>query len=369
MSKASVVAPPSQEVMVLLSQLLLPPQGGPASQNRGLVATLSGLSRERFEELVALASSNHVIVRAMEVVAAAMREAGDGERAIWADEARTAEQARISNALAFLKRICTAFEEEGLDVTVIKSLDHWPDLGSDLDLYTNADPVKVGELMGRRFNAQLAARSWGDRLARKWNFEIPGLPESVEIHMGRLGQTGEQVAMAASIVPRSRQVEVGGATFPVTSVSDRIMISTLQRMYRHFYFRLCDILDNGGLIESRQIDYDDLQKAAQRSEIWEGVATYLVIVSDYIQQYRGTGLDLPRTVRSAARFGGDRVYYAKEFLRVPIFPQSATLYRQQFGGMLRKGELHSTARLGLLPPLATAALVGMKLTGSDKGIW
>jgi hypothetical protein len=369
MSKPSTVAPPSKEVMVLLSQLLLPPQGTVASQNRGLSATLSGLSRERFEELVALASSNHVIIRAMDVVAAMMREAGNGERAIWADEARSAERERIDNALSFLSRICAAFEEEGLDVTVIKSLDHWPDLGSDLDLYTNTDPAKVGELMGRRFNAQLAARSWGDRLARKWNFEIPGLPESVEIHMGRLGQTGEQVAMAASIFGRSRQVEVGGKSFRVTSISDRIMISTLQRMYRHFYFRLCDILDSAGLVENRLIDYDDLQEAAERSDIWEGVATYLVIVSDYVQQYRGTGLDLPRTVRSAARFGGDLVYYAKEFLRVPIFPQSATLYRRQFSGMLRKGELPSTARLGLLPPLATAALVGMKLTGSDKGIW
>jgi len=369
MSKSVAVAPPSKEVMALLSQLLLPPQGTTALQNHSLMATMRSMSRERFDELVALASSNHVVMRAMDVVAAMMRGAGDSERGSWAEEALAVERARIEKAVSFLKRICTAFEEEGLDVTVIKSLDHWPDLGSDLDLYTNADPVKVGELMGRRFNAQLAARSWGDRLARKWNFEIPGLPESVEIHMGRLGQTGEQVAMAASIYPRSRQVEVGGKTFRVTSISDRIMISTLQRMYRHFYFRLCDILDSGDLIEKGLIDYDDLKRAAQRSDIWEGVATYLVIVSDYVQQYRGTGLDLPRQVRSTARFGGDRVYYAREFLRVPIFPQSATLYRQQFGGMLRKGELHSTARLGLLPPLATAALVGMKLTGSDKGIW
>lgn len=355
--------------MVLLSQLLLPRQGTTAGENPELLGTLSTMSRERFDELVALASSNHVIIRAMEAMAAMMRQVGNSGRANWAEEARAAEQARIDNALGFLKRICTAFEEEGLDVTVIKSLDHWPDLGSDLDLYTNADPVKVGELMGRRFNAQLAARSWGDRLARKWNFEIPGLPESVEIHMGRLGQTGEQVVMAASLYPRSRQVEVGGKSFRVTSVSDRIMISTLQRMYRHFYFRLCDILDSGGLVQNGLVDYDDLQRVAQRSDIWEGVATYLVIVSDYIRQYRGAGLDLPHSVRLTARFGGDHVYYAKEFLRVPIFPQSATLYRQQFSGMLRKGELPSTARLGLLPPLATAALVGMKLTGSDKGIW
>jgi hypothetical protein len=94
-----------------------------------------------------------------------------------------------------------------------------------------------------------------------------------------------------------------------------------------------------------------------------------MIVSDYVKKYRGTGIDLPQVVRDAARFGGDQVYFAKEFLRVPIMPQSAKLYGSQLAGLLRKRELHSGARLSLLPWLATAALVGQKITGSDKGIW
>jgi hypothetical protein len=81
------------------------------------------------------------------------------------------------------------------------------------------------------------------------------------------------------------------------------------------------------------------------------------------------GLELPQFVRDTARFGGDQVYYAKEFLRVPIMPQSAKLYGSQLAGLLRKRELQNGARLSLLPWLATAALVGQKVTGSDKGIW
>jgi hypothetical protein len=298
-----------------------------------------------------------------------MRDIHDDARAEWTSDALSAERARIKNATSFLHEICVAIEEEGHDVTVIKSLDHWPDLGSDLDLYTNADSEKVSELMRRRFHARIAPRSWGDRLARKWNFVIPGLPEAVEIHMGRLGQTGEQVYLASRLAGRARSVQIDDQTFRVPAVSDRLMISTLQRMYRHFYFRLCDILDSGGLIEAKMIDYADLRASAKAADIWEGVATYLVIVSDYVKKYRGKGLDLPQFVTAAARFGGDRVYYAKEFLRVPIMPQSASLYGSQLGGMLRKRELHNSARLGLLPWLATAAVVGQKLTGSDKGIW
>jgi hypothetical protein len=162
---------------------------------------------------------------------------------------------------------------------------------------------------------------------------------------------------------------VEGNTFRVTAVSDRLLISTLQRMYRHFYFRLCDVVDSAALVESGVVDYNDLRSVATSADIWEGVATYLVIVSDYVKQYRGTEIALPQMVKEAARFGGDQVYYAKEFIRVPIMPQSAKLYGAQLAALFRKREIQSGARLSLLPWLATAALVGQKVTGSDKGIW
>jgi len=359
---------PSQKSLDLLSRLLFPP-GRPSPKTEELTAEIAVISRDEFDDLVTLANLNHVVVRALEIFLQFARDAQDEARAEWAVTALATERARINNAMPFLHAICDAFKEDGLDVTVIKSLDHWPDLGSDLDLYTNANSETVAALMSKRFQAQIAARSWGDRLARKWNFDIPGLPEAVEIHMGRLGQTGEQVAIASGLAGRARLVRVGELTFPVPAVSDRLMISTLQRMYRHFYFRLCDIVDSAGLVESGAIDYEDLRSAANVAGIWEGVATYLAIVSDYVKQYRGTGLELPQFVTAAARFGGEQVFFARAFLRVPIMPQSAKLYGSQLTGMLQKGELQSSARLSLLPWLATAAAVGQKITGSDKGIW
>jgi hypothetical protein len=331
--------------------------------------TLRSINKEDFDALVALASANHVIIRAMEIFRTTMLEARDGERAEWAAIALVSERARITRAVGFLGKICAAFDEAGLDVTVMKSLDHWPDLGSDLDLYTSSAPAAVCALMTDRFGAQIASRSWGDRLACKWNFEIPGLPEPVEAHIGRLGQTGEQMVLATRLPGRARKVPIGAEFFPVPSASDRLMISTLQRMYRHFYFRLCDVIDSASLVESGELDFNDLRRAAEAAGIWEGVATYLAIVSDYVQQYRGTDLGLPQFVKDSARFGGDLVYFRRDFLRVPILPQSAALYRTQLTRLLRKRELHSSARLGLLPWLATAAAVGHKLTGSDKGIW
>lgn len=356
----------TNDSMTALSRLLLPRRKSDGAEQ---CAEIAGISRERFDNLVALANLNHVIIRGLTVFANIMRGAGDEMRVGWAEATLATERERINNSVMVLHAICSAFEAAGSDVTVIKSLDHWPDLGSDLDLFSNAEPERIFQIMKERFNAQLASRSWGDRLAGKWNFLIPGLPEPVEIHVGRLGQTGEQATIAAALPARSRLLSIGDQTFRVTSASDRLMISTLQRMYRHFFFRLCDIIDTVELAESGGIDYEDLRQVATVAGIWQGVATYLVIVSDYAEKYRGLGINLPRFVRTSARFGGNQLYFREDFLRVPIMPQSAKLYGLQLSGLLRNRRLQSSARLSLLPWLATAAAVGQKITGSDKGIW
>ena len=157
--------------------------------------------------------------------------------------------------------------------------------------------------------------------------------------------------------------------FRVPAAADRLMISTLQRMYRHFYFRLCDIVDTATLSETGVIDYEDLRFSAKVAGIWKGVATYLAIVSDYLKHYRGKGLELPPFVKLSARFGGSEIHFVRGFLRVPIMPQSAKLYGSQLTTLLLNRELKNSVRLSLLPCLATAAAVGQKITGSDKGIW
>jgi hypothetical protein len=356
----------------LLSSLVLSPRltGG---RDSSLIADLKkevvGLSRPEFDCLVALAETNHVLVRGLEAFREIALEAGDTIRASWADVCLSAERARIDVALSHLSQICDAFTRHQLRIAVIKSLDHWPDLGSDLDLYTNAKPEQVMRLMEKEFGAYPASRSWGDRLACKWNFMVPRLPELVEIHVGRLGQMGEQLAIADSLLDRTRCISIGELLFRVPSISDRLMVSTLQRMYRHFYFRLCDIVDSALLVETGSIDYDDLYVAASTAGIWEGVTTYLAIVSDYVHRYRGVSLDIPQWVMAGARFSGKEVYFARDFLRVPILPQSAKLYGSQLARVIRRRQFKSGARLSLLPWLATAALVGQKITGSDKGIW
>ncbi len=331
------------------------------------VAYVAGLNQVERDRLVALADSNHVVIRACSVVAAL---AGENQvLSTWANGVLAKEQARIENAVTFLHHICNELEAAGCPTTVMKSLDHLPDLGNDLDLYTTADERSVTRVMLGRLAAHTEPRSWGDRLANKWNFVIPGLPESVEVHAQRLGQTGEQTAMARRFITRRVPKTINGLTFLVPAVEERVIVATLQRMYRHFYLRVCDVVNTAGLLESGQLDFDELKKAADLGGIWPGVATYLKIVCDYVRKYRGEAPLLPQAVLAAARFGGETIFARGKFLRVPIMPQGADLYTRQVTQTAMRGDVPATLRLSLLPYLASAAAVAFRITGSDKGIW
>jgi len=342
---------------------------GSAEKAAHLIPTFKDSDWKNFHSL---AGSHHVILRALpRLFSFAARGEADEYNARecqWIHSAIEAEQSRIDHALSFLALVCEALESAG-PVVVIKSLDHWPDLGSDLDLYTHSSPRDVVAIMRSRFRAQVAKQSWGDRLANKWNFEIPGLPELLEVHVRRLGQMGEQSLIGDSIIARSTRLPFGAHVFPVPSFEDRIIVSTLQRMFRHFYIRLCDILDLSHFVDEGGVDFDYLRSLSKVTGLWQGVSTYLKIISDYVEPYRGRGIALPAFLLNAAHFGSEQIFFRDKFLRIPIVPHSAKFYASEIKELLWSGEIRSTLRLGLLPLLATAAAVEYRITGSDKGIW
>jgi Uncharacterised nucleotidyltransferase len=328
---------------------------------------VSSLAAEQRAQFLELAQSHHVSVRALAVLNKAARAAGDENIGRWSSTALAAERARAEHATARLESVCHELEAQGCKVAVIKSLDHWPDIGSDLDLYTIGEAENVTRVMRSAFDAQPVSRSWGDRLANKWNFSVPGLPELIEIHVRYLGQTGEHTKMARRVIERRISKTVGGRSFFVAAPEEQIVISTLQRMYRHFYFRLCDMADVAALLQANAVDFAELRKAADLGGIWPGVATFLFLVGRFADSYEII-VPLPDEVMDATCSPDIRVYFENGFLRVPKLP-AAGLLGAQFLSAGRNRDLRAVFRLPLLPPLAVSALVAQRLTGDDKGVW
>lgn len=325
------------------------------------------LDQQEQTSFLKIANSHHVVVRALESL---LISAGlSNKMRFWATGSLENEQARIIHALGHLKTICQTLEAHDCPVVVIKSLDHSPDLGNDLDLFTTAPDGKVLSVFQRELGATPQPRSWGDRLANKWNFEVPGLPELVEVHCERIGQTGEQVAVARRFIARRISKTVGTCAFMTPAPEEQIIVATLQRMYRHFYFRICDIVNIAALVRSDAVDFAELKRACMLGGIWQGVATYLRIVCEYVEQYQGCRLNLPDDVHAVARFGKEKLTVQNGFIRMPIMPDCAKLYTNELASAARRGDIPAALRLSLLPPLASAAAVAYKVTGSDKGVW
>ena len=330
---------------------------------------LSGLTEDELRQYLDLADIHHVTIRIGGIIQEAALDLGYCEIRNRLRAPLKREQSRIQNALRFLNAICQELENAGCPVTVIKSLDHWPDLGGDLDLYSSGDKDALLNVFTSRFQAELEPQSWGDRLANKWNFRIPGLGELVECHVKWLGQTGEQIRFASRLQHRRAVEEIGGYSFSMPAPEERIVVATLQRMYRHFYIRLCDIVNITRLLRNQAIDFSELKKSADSGSLWPGAATLLVIARDYAATYGAEPIRLPAEVLSSARSNGKRTRVSQRFLRIPMLPEAAELYTKQMLGIGARGDLRGVLRLSLLPALATAAFVGYKLTGSDKGIW
>jgi len=332
-------------------------------------AYVAGLSLEARTHFLKLADAHHVVIRALEPLEQAAVAARAGEVAQFAHAALGREHARIANGLKFLSEICRELEADGCPIAVMKTLDHWPDFGNDLDLITMADERLVQNIFLHKFHGRPLTRTIGDYLAHKRSFALEGLQQEVEIHVGRLGQAGEHIELARRFLDRRMPVEFNGYTFLSPAPEERIVVGTLQRMYRHLYFRICDIADMARMIESGCVDYKELRAAADLGGIWDGVAAYLRIISEYLRDYRGTGLDLPQEVLTSASFGAEKLSARGRFLHLRVLPHGFALYANQLAHLARNGNVPGTARLSLLPPLAGVAALAYAVAGSSDRIW
>ena len=327
------------------------------------------LSKEQLRGFLKQAEMQRVLRRTLHVLKNTLPNGGDEVTGETLDQFILEERGRVKTALAYLREIAGIFEKSGHPIVVMKTLDHWPDTGSDVDLLVTADHAEVCQIFEKDLGARKQPQSWGDRLAHKFNFRVPGLAELVEVHVDCLGQTGEQKALARGILDRSVLQSYDSITFPVPVPEDRIVIATLQRMYRHYYIRLTDIVNIYDLLSDDRVDFDRLKAIADVGSVWPGVATLLTIVCQHAVRFGGDSIYLPDSVTIAARFGATRTYLDQKFVRVPLVPEAANLFWGQLIGIGRKHHFRAMMRLSLLPLLATAAFVSFRITGNDKGVW
>ena len=316
MTKAKSAAAMFEMLAVLHLHALAPSgqQGWISPRVERVLSELERMSKEGWSEFLRFAELQRIRLRTLQLLQKWAAAGSISPRLDSFDDLAQAAQRQVGRALAALRKVVDALELTGHSPIVIKTLDHWPDIGSDLDLFIGATEADTVRVMRSELRAELQPQSWGDRLAHKWNFRIPGLPQLVEIHVGCLGQTGEQKALPAQIRETSLVRDIGPFRFRVPAPEEQVTLATLQRMYRHFYIRLTDLLNLTGLVRAGRLDFARLRASAQRWSIWPGVATLLKITSDYNERAGVGPLPLPGFVVRSARFGAEVTYVGEAVL-------------------------------------------------------
>ena len=329
---------------------------------------VSGLNEADFWKFLELLNHHHVTIRTLEPLLESSSAEGQRWRELGSD-AVSAERARIHLCLDFLTQIYSQLEAAGAPVVIFKTFDHWPDFGNDLDLFVSGDEERIRSVLTKNLHGVSQVRSWGDHLAHKWSFRIEGCPADVELHINRLGQAGEHSELATRFITRRQYLVVEGRSLPVPAPEERVIAATLQRMYRHLYFRICDIVNLVHLLERNELDWEELAFAADMGGIWPGVVGCLELVVDYANSYLPESLRLPAPLRFTRGWDARKLYAQGKFLHVPFLPSGAGLFCRQIAHTLTHGDLEATARLSLLPPLASVAALAYAVTGSNGRIW
>ena len=116
-----------------LSLLVFSPQ-----RSAEAVQYAASLDQAGLEGFFRLADIHHVVILGLQPLAREAVKGGQTHLAALAQARVDQEQARIDRAVAALEEICAELEGAGCPVAVMKTLDHWPDLGNDLDLVAAA---------------------------------------------------------------------------------------------------------------------------------------------------------------------------------------------------------------------------------------
>ena len=265
-------------------------------------------------------------------------------------------------------KVNDVFESKTKRVMVIKTFDNPPDLGHDLDLFTDLGPRETDELILPNFEAKKSERTLSEVIADKRNYEIPG-KVVVEIHCGRLGQVGEDEVLCRELIERRTRVDKNGYSAWAPKLEHAVVLRTMQRMYRHFRIRIADVINTVGEGERGDFDWVYLREFTERAGLYRGVV--------YFVNY----------VRSLCRAAGYDFVVPAEFYRSPSFEKShelpivsrgthfrfsrgtvpASLYLSKMAANARALNAGSVARTTLVFPLAALRMVAFKVMGKDLG--
>ena len=304
-----------------------------------------------WEELLRVARRNYVLVRL------AARLSGMGvRRPASFDDAAGRERRRASLMFGVVSRISRACEERGVEHLFAKSFQHYPDMGGDIDLYVASRSAAVDEAVLAGTPAEPVAAGPFGRMSGVTAYRVGGGEFVLEIYHGRAGMLGEHGAVVGQLIRNGARARVGGGEFLTPSAEDLLVLHGMQRVYRHGFIRLCDVLSAASLVAREGLDWDYVLGTSERLGTLYGLCSYLAYVGQIYRGALGRELLPERTRTRLAAVGCGRGEFRGG---VFVFPRGRAVGRIYLGKVraaVRAGDWDGVGRLSLMPLVAAAAL-------------
>lgn len=276
------------------------------------------------------------------------------------------EKERVQKVMDLIKVITEIKLGAGLPFVFTKAFQHYPDMGHDIDLLVGDRSDKADILLKDRLGLRrLEDEGIFDRFAGKRAYWAGTDSTIVEIHHARMGQVGEFNRFPERLLSRRISYECGSLKTFIPCPEDQLMIQVLQRVYRHLYFRVSDILHTIRIVSSKDLNWDLVWRTAEHAGVTGGLIFYLRCVECVSMQCFNRSW-LPPEVRT--HWKGQKTNLLKirgECYRFPFFPIIPGFFLKKLFREVACGNWESVRNLCLLPPL-TAFFLTRKIF---RAVW
>ncbi|HEV2766020.1 MAG TPA: nucleotidyltransferase family protein [Pyrinomonadaceae bacterium] len=303
-----------------------------------------------WEDLLRVAARNVVLLRLAERLEAAGARVPD-----FFAEAVARERRRAADAVETVRRVGHACERKGVRFIFAKAFQHYPDVGTDIDLFVLARSRATDALVLEGTPAAPRRASLHARLAGVSNYKVAGCETLLEIHHGRMGLLGEYGSHVSLLIRNAAPARAAGQEFLSPSDEDVLVMQGMQRVYRHSFIRLCDIVSTATLLRRGRMDWDYVLGTTRRLGTGHGLRCYLGYVEQVHRQVFGRDL-LPAWLRAELKTDGcGRVEFREGVYRFPRLRVAGRIYVDKVRAAVRSGNWEGASRLCLLPVLTVAA--------------
>jgi hypothetical protein len=262
------------------------------------------------------------------------------------------ERQRVAHALRMIRMIDQNCSRHGIAHLFPKALQHYPDMGHDVDLLVHTESTAVDRLVLGELSAVGRPRALRDRLAGTTSYRIGDSPLTLDILHGRVGVLGEHRRLATLLVQNRRCAYVAEMALDIPSPELQVVLQGLQKVSGASSLRLADVLSTIAAARGGWLDWNDLARTARQAGVYAPVCCYLAYVNQIHEEHFGQPLLPPSVQRRVWTRGWGRVVFRDGLYRFPHRLVHRRLHATSLASALLSGDWGAAARLCCLHLLA-----------------